>query len=63
MILDFSEKTKNEEASTQAKNVLNLPYTDSEDEEDQGSDLANQVAVGHEDPPLSTPKDDLSQKC
>ena len=32
--LDFSEKTEKEEASAQDKNVLNLPYIDSEDEEE-----------------------------
>ena len=55
--LDFSEKTEKEEASSQNKNVLNLPYTDSEDEEEQGADLANQVVVGHEDIPSPTPKE------
>ena len=34
MNLDFSEKTKKEEALVQGKIVLNLPYTDSEDEEE-----------------------------
>ena len=37
--LDFNEKIEKEEASTQDKNVLNLPYTDSEDEEEQGTNL------------------------
>ena len=59
--LDFSKKTEKEEASSQDKNVLNLPYIDSKDEEEQGADLANQVAVGDEDLPSPTPKDDQSQ--
>ena len=56
--LDFSEKTKKEEASAQEKNILNLPYSDSEDEEEHGTNLADQVAVGHEDLPSPTPKED-----
>ena len=60
--LDFNEKTKKEEALAQDKNVLNLPYTDSKDEEEQGTNLANQVVVGHEDVPSPTPKDDQSQQ-
>ena len=59
MNLDLGKKTEKEEASTQGKNVLNLPYIDSEDEEEQGADLANQATVGHVDLPLYTPKDDL----
>ena len=49
--LDFSEKIEKEEDSVQDKNVLNLPYTDSKDEEEQGADVANQVVAGHEDLP------------
>ena len=59
--LDFNEKTKKEEALAQDKNVLNLPYTDSKDEEEQGTNLANQVAVGHEDVPSPTPKEDQGE--
>ena len=32
--LNFNEKTEKEEASSQEKNVLNLPYSDYEDEEE-----------------------------
>ena len=60
--LDLSKKIEKEEASSQYKNVLNLPYTDFEDEEEQGVDLANQVAIGHEDLPSPTPKDDQIQQ-
>ena len=60
--MDFSKKTKKEEASSQNKNFLNLPYTDSEDEKEQGADLENQVAAGHEDHPSPTPKNDQSQQ-
>ena len=60
--LDFNKKTEKEEASSQDKNVLNLPYIDSEDEEEQGADLANQVESRHEDLPFPTPKDDKSQQ-
>ena len=59
--LDFSEKTEKEESSSQDKNVLNLPHTDFEDEEEQGADIANHVAAGHEDLPSPTPKDDQIQ--
>ena len=38
-ILDFSEKTEKEEASAQDKKFLNLPYSDSEDEEEHGTNL------------------------
>ena len=39
--MDFSGKE--EEAPAQGKNILNLPYSDSEEEEVQEVDLTNQV--------------------
>ena len=54
--LDFSEKA--EEASAQDKNVLNLPYSDSEDEEEQETNLADQFQIGQEEFPSPTPKED-----
>ena len=53
--MDFSGKE--EEAPTQGKNVLNLPYSDSEEEEGQEVDLTKQVAAEHEDFPSPTPRE------
>ena len=53
--LDFIGKK--EEAPKQGKNVLNLPYSNSEEEEGQEVDLTNQVAIEHEDFPSPTPKE------
>ena len=39
--LDFSEKIEKEEASAQDKNFLNLPYFDSRNEEEHGTNLAD----------------------
>ena len=60
--LNVSEKTEKGEASTQGNNFLNLPYNDSEDEEEQGADLENQFVVGHEDLPSPTPKEDQGEQ-
>ena len=53
--LDFSGKE--EEALAQGKNILNLPYSDSEVEEEQEVDLTNQVATEHEEFPSPTPRE------
>ena len=53
--MDFSGKE--EESPTQGKNVLNLPYSDSKEEERQGVDLTKQVAAEHEDFPSPTPRE------
>ena len=53
--LDFSGKE--EEAPTQAKNVLNLPYSDSEEEGGQEVDLTKQVVAEYEDFPSPTPRE------
>ena len=37
--LDFSNIIEEEEAPAQGKNILNLPYTDSEDEDEKGVNL------------------------
>ena len=39
--LDFSEK--GQEGTTHSENILNLPYSDSEEEQEEGADLALQV--------------------
>ena len=57
--LYFCEKP--EEASAQDKNILNLPYSDSEDEEEQGTNLAYQVTIWEEDFPSPTPKEDQGE--
>ena len=57
--LDFSEKV--EEVPAPRKNILNLPYSNSEDEEEQGNNLENQDEVGHEDIPSPTPKVDQGE--
>ena len=53
--LDFSGKE--EEAPAQGKNILNLPYSDSEEEEEQEVDLTEQVAAEHEDFSSPTPRE------
>ena len=53
--MDFSGKE--EEAPTQGKNVLNLPYLDSEEEGGQEVELTKQVAAEHEDFPSPTPRE------
>ena len=60
--LDFSNRIEKEEAPAQGKNILNLPYTDSEDEEDQGVDLIKQVVVEDEEFPSPTPREDLVEQ-
>ena len=49
--LDFSEK--GQEVTTHSGNILNLPYLDSEEEKEEGADLALQVVAeieGHSSP-------------
>ena len=41
--LDFSDKA--EEVTTHSENILNLPYSDSEEEQEEGSYLALQIVV------------------
>jgi len=53
--LDSSHETEKGEASPEDKNILNLPYTDSEEEEEQ-------VAAEYEDLPSPTPKEDQGQQ-
>ena len=59
MNLDFSEKA--EEVLAPDKNILNLPYSDSKDEEEQKTNLADQVTIGHEEFPSPTPKEDQGE--
>ena len=42
-------------APTQSGNILNLPYSNSEEEKEQEVDLTKQVAVEHEEFPSPTP--------
>ena len=53
--LDFSGKE--EEAPTQGKNVLNLPYSDFEEEKGKEVDLTKKVVAEHEDFPSPTPRE------
>ena len=57
--LDFSEKE--EEVLAPRKNILNLPYSDSEDEEEHGTNLEDQVTIGQEEFPSPTPKEDQGE--
>ena len=44
---------------------MNLPYSDSKEEREEGTDLAVQVVAGNEEIPSPTPKeqDDLVEKA
>ena len=53
--LDFSEK--GQELATQSENILNLPYSDSEEEQEEGAKLALQIVAVTEELPSSTPKE------
>ena len=53
--MDFSEK--GQEVTTRIGNILNLPYSDLEEERDEGVDLALQVVVEIEELPSPTPKE------
>ena len=54
--LDFSEKV--EEVPTPDINILNLLYSDSEDEEEHEINLADWFQIGQEEFPSPTPKED-----
>ena len=53
--LDFSEKGK--EIPAQSENILNFPYSDSEEEREEGADLEKYIVVENEELPSPTPKD------
>ena len=53
--LDFNRK---EEAPTQSGNILNLPYSDLEEERQQEVDLTKQDAIEPEGFPSPTPRED-----
>ena len=53
--MDFSEK--GQEVKTHSENILNLPYLDSEEEQEEGADLALQVVAEIEELPSPTPKE------
>ena len=53
--LDFSGKEK--EAPTQGENILNLPYSDLEEEKEKQFDLTEQIVVEHEEFPSPKPRE------
>ena len=53
--MDFSEKAQ--EVTTHSENILNLPYSDSEEEQEEGADLAFQVVEEIQELPSPTPKE------
>ena len=53
--MDFSGKEK--EAPTQGENILNLPYSDLEEEKEKQFDLTEQIVVEHEEFPSPTPRE------
>ena len=53
--LDFSEK--GQEVETHKENILNLPYSDSEEEQEEGAYLALQIVPVTEALPSPTPKE------
>ena len=53
--LEFSGKEK--EAPTQSGNILNLPYSDSEEEREEEVDLIEKVLGENEEFPSPTPKE------
>jgi hypothetical protein len=65
--LDFSKDAEKAEEPSVDKNILNLPYTDSEDEEDQVAiekevdPTEDPVTIGYEDLTSPTPKEDQGQ--
>ena len=55
MNLDFSEK--GQEVETHNENILNLPYLDSEEDQEEGTDLGVQIVAMPEELPSPTPKE------
>ena len=53
--LDFSEM--DQEVTTHSGNILNLPYSDSKEEREEGADLTLQVVADIEGLPSPTPKE------
>ena len=53
--LELSEK--GQEATSHSGNILNLPYSDSEEEKEEGADLSLQVVADIEGLPSPTPKE------
>ena len=52
--LDFSEK--GQEVATHSENILNLPYSDLEEEQEEGANLALQVVEEIQELPSPSPK-------
>ena len=61
--MDFSEK--GQEVATHSENILNLPYLDSKDEQEEGANLALKVVEEIQELPSPTPKekDKLAEKA
>ena len=57
--LDFSGKAR--EFSASNKNILNLPYSNSEYQEEHEANLTEQFQVGQEEFPSPTPKEDQAE--
>ena len=57
--LDFNGKEK--EVTAQSGNIMNLPYSDSEEEREEEVNLAEQVVVENEELPSPTPKEDQGE--
>ena len=53
--MDFSEN--GQKVTTHSANILNLPYLDSEEEQEEGVDLALQVVEEIKELPSPTPKE------
>ena len=57
--LDLSGKEK--EVPAQSRNIMNLHYSDSEEEREEEFNLAEQVVAENEELPSSTPKEDRGE--
>ena len=53
--MDFSEK--GQEVTTHSENILNLPYSNSEEEKEEGTELALKVVADIEEIPSPTAKE------
>ena len=53
--MEFSEK--GQEVEKHKENILNLPYSNSKEEQEEGEDLALQIVLVDEELPSPTPKE------
>ena len=49
------------EISAQRENILNIPYSDSEEEREEGVDLTEKLTAGQEEFPLPTPREEKDE--